>query len=858
MNNTLFTAGFSLPLRRVMALLALLVAFAAPSFVSAQEVIKNDEAAGKQFVFAEQIDPSYFPLVVNGMPASIIADDSDKGVKRAVNDLYQDFKLVTGETAQGFLSYAVIIGTAGKSATIDQLIKDGKIDGNELSGKNEKYLIQTLNNPTRGIEKALVIAGSDKRGTIYGIYELSKQIGVSPWYWWADVPVVKQTDLYVKPGIYTEGEPAVHYRGIFINDEAPAFQGWCVEKFGGVNSKMYEHMFELILRLKGNFLWPAMWGNAFYDDDPQNGVLADEMGIVIGTSHHEPLGRAHDEWRRYGKGAWNYNANPKVLNDFWTGGMERMKNFETVATVGMRGDGDEAMSESADIALLEKIVKDQRKIIEKVTGKKAAETPQVWALYKEVQDYYDKGMRVPDDVTLLLCDDNWGNVRKLPDINAPKRKGGYGMYYHFDYVGGPRNYKWLNISPVQRIWEQMNLTYTHGVNQLWVVNVGDLKPMEYPISFFLDMAWNPNRFNANNLLQHTEDWCAQQFGKQYAKESARLINLYTKYNRRVSPELLTDKTYSLENYNEFETVVNDYKDLAMDALRLYNHLPNEYKDAFDQLVLFPVNACSNLYEMYFAVAKNKFYAQQQDVKANEWADKVKKHYELDSLQTIHYNQQISGGKWSHMMDQTHIGYTYWQQPIRNVMPKVTYIETGTPVEKLFAEQNGYVSIEAENFARSQGTSTIHWTVIPDLGRTKSAITTFPANIYPKDNEQIYVEYDIQFATQGEFDTQLLLAPTLNFNANKGLRYAISIDGGKEEIVNFNGHYRGELGQWQGESIIRSNTKIVIPSTGKHTLRFRVLEPGIVLEKILINTGGLKPTYLGAPETISPFAAGYRD
>ncbi|GHT66473.1 hypothetical protein AGMMS50239_27990 [Bacteroidia bacterium] len=835
----------------IMLIFCFLICFIAES----QEVFENNELTisksewdVEQFVFAEQIDPSYFSLVVNGMPASIIADDSDKGVKRAVNDLYQDFKLVTGETAQGFLSYAVIIGTAGKSATIDQLIKDGKIDGNELSGKNEKYLIQTLNNPTRGIEKALVIAGSDKRGTIYGIYELSKQIGVSPWYWWADVPVVKQTDLYVKPGIYTEGEPAVHYRGIFINDEAPAFQGWCVEKFGGVNSKMYEHMFELILRLKGNFLWPAMWGNAFYDDDPQNGVLADEMGIVIGTSHHEPLGRAHDEWRRYGKGAWNYNANPKVLTDFWTGGMERMKNFETVATVGMRGDGDEAMSESADIALLEKIVKDQRKIIEKVTGKKAAETPQVWALYKEVQDYYDKGMRVPDDVTLLLCDDNWGNVRKLPDINAPKRKGGYGMYYHFDYVGGPRNYKWLNISPVQRIWEQMNLTYTHGVNQLWVVNVGDLKPMEYPISFFLDMAWNPKRFNANNLLQHTEDWCAQQFGKQYAKESARLINLYTKYNRRVSPELLTDKTYSLENYNEFETVVNDYKDLAMDALRLYNRLPNEYKDAFDQLVLFPVNACSNLYEMYFAVAKNKFYAQQQDVKANEWADKVKKHYELDSLQTIHYNQQISGGKWSHMMDQTHIGYTYWQQPTVNKMPEVDRVPCTVHRAPIFVENEGYVSIEAENFARSQGTSTIHWTVIPDLGRTKSAITTFPTNIYPKDNEQIYVEYDIQFATQGEFDVQFLLAPTLNFNANKGLRYAVSIDGGAEQAVNFNGHYRGELGQWQGESIIRSNTKIAIPSTGKHTLRFRVLEPGIVLEKILINTGGLKPTYLGAPET----------
>jgi glyoxylase-like metal-dependent hydrolase (beta-lactamase superfamily II) len=812
--------------------------------------VQSEFYAG-QFVFDEQKD-AYFPLVINGMPASIISDDNNKGVKRAINHLYQDFQLVTGQVAQGFLSYAVIIGTAGQSEMIDKLIKEGKIDGKDLAGKNEKYLIQTIDNPTGNVKKAVVIAGSDKRGTIYGIYELSKQIGVSPWYWWADVPVTHKDNLFVKPGTYTEGEPAVHYRGIFINDEAPAFQGWCVEKFGGVNSKMYEHMFELILRLKGNFLWPAMWGNAFFDDDPANGALADEMGIVIGTTHHEPLGRAHDEWRRYGKGAWNYNANPQVLTDFWTAGMERMKNFETIATVGMRGDGDEAMSESADIALLEKIVKDQRKIIEKVTGKKAAETPQVWALYKEVQDYYDKGMRVPDDVTLLLCDDNWGNVRKLPDLNAPKHKGGYGMYYHFDYVGGPRNYKWLNVTPIQRTWEQLNLTYTHGVDKLWVVNVGDLKPMEYPISFFLDMAWNPKRFNANNLLQHTEDWCAQQFGEQYAQESARLINLYTKYNRRVTPELLNENTYSLENYNEFETVVNDYKDLAIDALRLYNRLPNEYKDAFDQLVLFPINACSNLYEMYFAVAKNKYYIQQQDLRANEWVDKAKKHYEQDSLLTIHYNKEIAGGKWNHFMDQTHIGYTIWQQPPCNVMPTVynvhTVISSATPTYKTHIEKDGYVSIEAENFARSQETDHIHWTVIPDLGKTKSAVTTFPQNVYPKEGEQIFLEYDILFETAGTFDVLLLLAPTLNFNANKGLRYAISFDGGKEDIVNFNGHYRGELGPWQGESIIKSNTKHTISAPGKHTLRFRVLESGIVLEKILINTGGLKPTYLGAPES----------
>ena len=238
----------------------------------------------------------------------------------------------------------------------------------------------------------------------------------------------------------------------------------------------------MVLRLKGNFLWPAMWNSAFYDDDPKNGPLADEMGIVMGTSHHEPMGLAQQDWKRRGTGEWNYKTNGKVLRDFWKSGMERCKDWGSVITVGMRGDGDEAMSEGTNISLLQNIVKDQRKIIEKVTGKKAEETPQVWALYKEVQDYYDKGMRVPDDVTLLLCDDNWGNVRRLPALDAKPRKGGYGMYYHFDYVGAPRNSKWINITQIQRIWEQMNLTYVHGVRELWVVNVGDFKPMEYPIT----------------------------------------------------------------------------------------------------------------------------------------------------------------------------------------------------------------------------------------------------------------------------------------------------------------------------------------------------------------------------------------
>jgi hypothetical protein len=798
-----------------------------------------------------------------GSTPLFVSSEDYPGVITALKNLKTDIGKVTGRepeikyTNKPDANEVVIVGTIGKSPMIDQLINSKKLDVKNIAGKWESFVIQTIDSPFPGVDKALVIAGSDKRGTIYGIYDLSRNIGVSPWYYWADVPVAKHESLFVKNGRYVTDSPKVKYRGIFLNDEAPALSGWSRETFGGFNSKFYEKVFELLLRLKANYLWPAMWGNAFYDDDPANGVLANEMGIVMGTSHHEPMAMAQQDWHRYTERnklskVWDYAKNADALRESWKFGIERSKNWDKVVTVGMRGDGDEAMGEGTNIALLEQIVKDQRKIIEDVTGQKAEKTPQVWALYKEVQDYYDHGMRVPDDVTLLFCDDNWGNVRKLPDLNAKPRKGGYGIYYHFDYVGAPRNSKWVNISPIQRVWEQMNLSYTHGVQQLWVVNVGDLKPMEYPISFFLDMAWEPSKFNAQNLLTHTENWCAEQFGQPYAKEAARIINLYTKYNKRVTPEMLNDKTYSLENYNEFETVTADYRNLALDALRLYYTMPPQYKDAFDQLVLYPVNACSNLYEMYYAIAKNKFYAKSNDAQANVWADKVQECFTRDSVLTYSYNHVIANGKWNHMMDQIHTGYNSWQEPNQRKMPDVVYVSVdnavGSKVEKVFVEKDGYVSIDAEDFSRTGNSDRISWQIIPYLGKTKSAITTIPQNAYPKDNERIYVEYDVEFTTTGEVEVQLLFSPTLNFNSNKGLRYEISFDGAAPQLINLNGHYKGELGRWQAEHLINSATKHRIETAGKHTLRFLVKEPGLVLQKILINTGGLKPSYLGAPES----------
>jgi len=822
-----------------------------------------DAFAGQEKTYITNIaaDNQFILSTSNGSTPLVISSEDFPGVISALKNLKTDIGKVTGRepeikyTNKPDSKEVVIVGTIGKSPVIDQLIKSKKLDVKSISGKWESFVIQTIDSPLPGVEKALVIAGSDKRGTIYGIYDVSRNIGVSPWYYWADVPVVKQESVFVNNGRYVTDSPKVKYRGIFLNDEAPALSGWSKQTFGGFNSKFYEKVFELLLRLKANYLWPAMWGNAFYDDDPANGVLANEMGIVMGTSHHEPMAMAQQDWHRYTERnklskVWDYSKNADALQKSWKFGIERSKNWDKVVTVGMRGDGDEAMGEGTNIALLEQIVKDQRKIIEDVTGQKAEKTPQVWALYKEVQDYYDHGMRVPDDVTLLFCDDNWGNVRKLPEINAKPRKGGYGMYYHFDYVGAPRNSKWVNISPIQRVWEQMNLSYTHGVKELWVVNVGDLKPMEYPISFFLDMAWDPSKFNANNLLTHTENWCAEQFGLPYAKEAARIINLYTKYNRRVTPETLNDRTYSLDNYNEFEKVTTDYRNLALDAHRLYYTIPTKYKDAFDELVLFPVNACSNLYEMYFAVAKNKALAAVNDIQANAWADKVQECYKRDSVLMYTYNHSIANGKWNHMMDQLHIGYTNWQEPRRSKMPNVTYVaeKDQAKAQRIFVESDGYVSIEAENFNRAGNSDRINWQVIPYLGKTKSAITTVPQNVYPKDNENIYVEYDIDFATTGEFDIQLLFSPTLNYNANKGLRYTIAFDDAAPQLINLNGHYRGELGRWQSEHIINSVTKHKIESVGKHTLHFSVKEAGLVLQKILINTGGLKPSYLGAPES----------
>lgn len=633
--------------------------------------------------------PGDFCVAQDGAVAPIYVDTNDcAGVLMAANNLCADVNRVTGHTPvlisteENSGTNAIIIGTIGKSRIIDRLIRAGTIDVSAITNRWESYFTQVVPDPLPGVAHGLVIVGSDKRGTIYGIYDLSAGMGVSPWYWWADVPVPHQTAVFVKAGKYEQGPPAVKYRGIFLNDEAPDLTGWVMEKFGNYNHAFYTNVFELLLRLKANYLWPAMWNNCFNEDDPLNPKLADEYGIVMGTSHVEPMMRADKEWNRLGYTArdWNFLTHSNELIKFWKDGLERNKNYENVATIAMRGKIDTPMSETANISLLEEIVAAQRKIIEEVYQTNAAAVPQDWALYKEVQEYYEKGMRVPDDVTLLWCDDNWGDLRRLPSPGSRQRTGGAGVYYHFDYVGGPRNYKWLNTNPTAKIWEQMNLAYHYGANQIRIVNVGHLKGYELPIEFFLDLAWNPAPWPKEKISEFTRLWAERQFGPEYATQIAGLLSRYTKYNGRRKPELLDPNTFSLVDYQEADHVLADWKSLTAEAEGIYQKLPANARDAFFELVLYPIRACELVNDLYITTAKNRLYAGQGRASANDYAAQARTLFQADADLSAYYNHALAKGRWDHMMDQTHIGYTYWQQPPTNVMPAVVEIALQTNAE----------------------------------------------------------------------------------------------------------------------------------------------------------------------------------
>ena len=828
-------------------------------------------------IVTENLNAGGFTLISQSHPVTLLVADNDKkGVLIAANNLQKDFERVCGSKAALLNAPSpdtkryVIAGTL-ESSYIKQIVKAKKIDEKELKGKVEKYLMTVVDNPLPGVDEALVIAGSDMRGTIYGIYELSEQIGVSPWYDWMDVPAVRHTNLAIQKGTYTAGEPAVRYRGLFLNDEAPCLTSWVKNTFGTNygGHEFYARVFELILRLRGNYLWPAMWMWTLYGDDPLNSPTANDMGVIMGTSHHEPMARNHQEWARHRKeyGEWNYVTNQKVIDNFFREGVRRSKDNEDIITIGMRGDGDTAMGakeghddefvpdDNATIKLLEKIMKNQRDIIAKETGRPAKERTQLWALYKEVQRYYDKGLKVPDDVIILLCDDNWGDIRRLPTAEERKHKGGFGMYYHVDYVGAPRNSKWLNVTPIQHIWDQLTLTYQYGVDKLWVLNVGDLKPMEYPITFFMDFAWNPNRYNAANLMDHPKKFCAQQFGESQADEAARILNLYSQYAGRVTAEMLDASTYNLET-GEWKQVCDEFTRLEADALRQFVSLPADMHDAYRQLLLFPIQALGNVYEMYYAQAMNhKLYAE-GNPEANVWADRVELCFKRDSLLCRGYNKDIAGGKWDGMMTQKHIGYVSWNDNFpKDVCPKVMRFNDTSSMAGgyTFQPSDGYIAIDAEHYYSLKEPNEAKWTVIPYMGRTRSGISLQP---YSADVNGGSITYRFEVPEGvNEVDVHVITASTLAFQRMEGHRYTVGFEGQQPVEVNFNGELNEEPENVYrityptvARRVIDKSVKLKVDKAGVKSLVVSPLDPGVVLQKIVVDLGGYQPSYLFGKES----------
>lgn len=782
------------------------------------------------------------------------SEQESKAVQLAIGSLQQDFQRVMGFTPQRSEQPTLLIGTVGCNSRIDQLVKSRQLA--DLKGKREKYIVAT-------IDGQLVIAGSDRRGTVYGIYELSRQLGVSPWYWWMDVPVARRDYAGVLPGQYTDGEPAVEFRGLFLNDEAPCLTSWVKHTFGTDygDHRFYAKVFELILRLKGNMLWPAMWGWAFYADDPENSKTADDMGIIMGTSHHEPMARNHQEYVRHRKewGPWDYQKNQQQLDRFFREGIERMRGTEDMVTIGMRGDGDEAMSEEADTRLLQRIVENQRRIIKEVTRKPANKTTQVWALYKEVLDYYDKGMRVPDDVIMLLCDDNWGDVRRVPNAKERKHPGGWGLYYHVDYVGAPRNTKWLNVTQTQQMFEQLSLAYDYGIQRMWILNVGDLKPMEYPIQLFMDMAWNPKEYTQQSVTDHTRRFFGSVLGssanEHIATEAADIFNRNCQYMARVTPEMLDAQTYNVAT-GEWRRVADDYARLERRALRLFAEIPDEARDAYRQSVLFPVQAMANLYDMYYAQAMNRVLADAGNPDCNEWADRVEQCFHRDAQLCHDYNKVLANGKWDGMMTQKHIGYTSWNDDFpADRMPEVRRIGDVQSGGYVFAPSQGYVAMEAEHFYRATTSSAAtQWSVYPDYGRTRSAVALTP-HTEAVDGASLTYRFTLPADAPANVKIHVIVKSTLDFLNVGGHEYTVSLDGSEPQTVNFNKtlldrqpYMYSEYYPAVARRVVEKVVEVPVASAPFHELTLVPCHPGIVFEKLVVDFGGYQSQYLFGEES----------
>ncbi|BEI93530.1 uncharacterized protein CcaverHIS019_0511580 [Cutaneotrichosporon cavernicola] len=860
----------------------------------------------------------------------ILYDSGDpEAVHIAVATFAEDVLRVVGvkpELNAGVLppgtTAAIIVGTVG--STLLKCVRDHAGDSFEIPHEQlplaapglstddwEAFDARVISRPIDGIDEALVITGSDRRGTIYALYTLSEHMGVSPWYWWADVPPTQhETVAFRRDAVHAHGPPTVKYRGYFLNDEQPVLWNWAREHFHmgqkpPFQVEMYARMFELLLRLKGNYMWPAMWESMFAVDGldglpnpPKPGPnqeLAERYGVVMGTSHHEPMSRNQKEFTTFGSGEWNFTTNVDFLRGFWRYGAERARECETVYTVGMRGDGDLPL-DGADVHLLENITAEQQAILRKVHGEDISGIPQMWAMYKEVMGYFANGLEVPDEVTPLLSDDNWGNLMAVLPEDKEYKSGG-GIYYHADYVGDPRDYKWINTVPLAKskppgdvadaVWEQLNVALAFKTDEIWILNVGDLKMLEVPLEYFLDMAYDAGRWPRISLEEYLSLRAERDFGAgKLAGEIADIMARYSVYASRRKAELVDSETFSLLNYDEGETVLGQWRDLEAHAKAIYDTLPGPYRIPFYELVYVQLQLQANLCRLYISAAKSNLYATQGRSAANYFAHDALLAFERDHQLTAEWDRLL-GGKWKHaawiklsteggqIKGDGSADVRVWISVDWSAAPQVDNITVEfsssdaimvvtVPLKHVkpppdgwhgAVEGDGYVAIEAGSPSYLFAQGEFSWADIPYYGRTVSGLAVFPVSsrefepgLGPR------ARYDFWATSSGEVEIILYLGPALNFILGRRLALAIQVDDG--EIRTIYPVPEAEAGSlphdWEGvvaDEVRKVSIRAQVGKPGAHSVTVYGVTAGIVLERLIIDFGGVKArgySYLGPP------------
>ena len=761
------------------------------------------------------------------MPSILIESNADRAVLRAANDLAEDFSRVIGakpEIKNQFPAdkkVRVIIGTLGQSKIIDGLAAAGKLTTNGVGGAWESFILQVVKNPLPDVDAALVIAGSDRRGTIFGVYQLSEIIGVSPWSWWADVPVTPRKILVLRGEFFRQPSPAVKYRGIFLNDEDWGLRPWAAKTFdpttGNIGPKTYAKIFELLLRLRANYLWPAMHpGTAAFNSFPDDAKLADEYGIVMGASHCEQMLRNNiSEWDEKIFGDYNFATNPNGVLKYWEQRVRENGRFENIYTVGMRGIHDGAMpgggTEREKAARLEKIISAQREMLARNISTNAAAVPQIFCPYKEVLPLYRRMTNLPDDITLVWPDDNFGYVRQFSNPAERRRSGGAGVYYHVSYWGAPRDYLWLCTTPPALIAEEMTKAFDYGADKVWIVNVGDLKPAELDTEFFLKLAWNPHAWNGTNTYGLLKKQIARDFGNQHAAEITAIFAEYYRLNFQRKPEHI-GWPKNLFNASESAQRITAWKKLSAEVDLLWKNLPPESRDVFFELVAYPVESAANMNENFLAGSQTA-------------ADQIAEI-------TRYYNNQLAGGKWRGMMSENPHGL------------RVFKAATNAPPHSHKAETLCVV-LEAENADAFLPGKDARWQKISGLGYNGEAVSIFPATVAVRDTpETILAEspclrFKLDLKTAGDWNLVIRALPTFSVATGQPQRYAIALDDEAPQIISLPLSQDEHNHVW-GENVLRNaavtTSAHTVAKAGQHTLKIWMVDPGIVLDAVAAVAG----------------------